>query len=51
MRFLVDAQLPPALCDWLRNHGHEASHVVATGLGAASDAMIAAHAETQAWCW
>lgn len=27
MRFLVDAQLPPGLADWLRRHGHEAEHV------------------------
>lgn len=23
----MDAQLPPALSDWLRDHGHEADHV------------------------
>ncbi|MGK6317981.1 DUF5615 family PIN-like protein [Sphingomonas sp. DT-204] len=27
MRFLIDAQLPPALCGWLRERGHEAIHV------------------------
>ncbi|HMO77554.1 MAG TPA: DUF5615 family PIN-like protein [Sphingopyxis sp.] len=41
MRFLVDAQLPPALCGWLAARGHEAEHVVDRGMGAASDAAIA----------
>lgn len=27
MRFLIDAQLPPALADWLKARGHEAAHV------------------------
>jgi len=27
MRFLVDAQLPPALARWLLQQGHEAEHV------------------------
>lgn len=27
MRILVDAQLPPALAQLLREHGHEADHV------------------------
>lgn len=45
MKFLVDAQLPPALCGWLREHGHEALHVNEIGMGAASDAAIASHAE------
>ncbi len=27
MRFVVDAQLPRALCQWLREAGHEAVHV------------------------
>ena len=45
MRFLIDAQLPPALCRWLRNRGHEADHVSEIGLGGASDAAIAGRAE------
>ncbi|MEA3032247.1 MAG: hypothetical protein QOH86_263, partial [Sphingomonadales bacterium] len=44
MRFLVDAQLPPALCRWLEARGHAADHVFELGLHAASDAEIAAHA-------
>lgn len=27
MRFIVDAQLPPALAEWLGARGHEAEHV------------------------
>lgn len=27
MRFLVDAQLPPALARWIASRGHEAEHV------------------------
>jgi predicted nuclease of predicted toxin-antitoxin system len=45
MRFLVDAQLPPALCRWLRERGHEATHVADVGLVAADDAVIANRAE------
>jgi len=40
MRFLVDAQLPPALAGLLRDHGHEAEHVSEIGLGDASDSRI-----------
>ena len=40
MRFLVDAQLPPALADWLAAKGHEAAHVGDLGMQAASDAAI-----------
>jgi predicted nuclease of predicted toxin-antitoxin system len=46
MKFLVDAQLPPALAGWLNGLGHEAVHVFDIGLGAASDAHIAERAET-----
>lgn len=41
MKFLIDAQLPPALCGWLQARGHEADHVSDIGLGAASDVAIA----------
>ncbi len=40
MRFLVDAQLPPALARWLVAQGHEADHVADLGLGGASDTAI-----------
>ncbi|MBA16746.1 MAG: hypothetical protein CMN73_10385 [Sphingomonas sp.] len=45
MNFLIDAQLPPALCRWLRERGHEAVHVFEIGMIAASDSEIAARAE------
>ncbi len=40
MRFLVDAQLPPALARWLASRGHIAEHVGDRGMQAASDAVI-----------
>lgn len=45
MKFLIDAQLPPALCRWLRDHRHEAVHVSEIGMIAASDVAIATRAE------
>ncbi|OYY66061.1 DUF5615 family PIN-like protein [Sphingomonas sp. 28-62-11] len=45
MKFLIDAQLPPALCLWLRERGHDAVHVRDIGLLDASDLTIAARAE------
>lgn len=44
MKFLVDAQLPPALARWLVEWGHEAGHVEEVGLQAANDSAIWAHA-------
>lgn len=44
MKFLIDAQLPPALCGWLRERGHDAVHVSEIGMIAASDGEIAARA-------
>jgi predicted nuclease of predicted toxin-antitoxin system len=40
MRFLVDAQLPPALARSLVSAGHEAEHVGDRGMQAASDSAI-----------
>lgn len=40
MRFLIDAQLPPALARWLTEQGHEAEHVVDGGLAEADDRLI-----------
>lgn len=37
MRFLIDAQLPPALAPVLIEHGHEAEHVNDIGRGDAPD--------------
>lgn len=49
MKFLIDAQLPPALVLWLRATGHEAEHVRDVGLLKADDEAVWKHAlETQA---
>jgi hypothetical protein len=40
MRFLVDAQLPPALARWLATKGHEAEHVADRRMEAATDSAI-----------
>lgn len=40
MRFLIDANLPPALAQWLAGEGHEAHHVVDLGLEAMADRDI-----------
>lgn len=48
MNFLIDAQLPPALCEWLHTRSHGAEHVSSLGLGSASDREIAEHAEQNA---
>jgi predicted nuclease of predicted toxin-antitoxin system len=49
VKFLVDANLPPALARWLASEGHEAHHVSDFGLEGMSDRVIWKHAvETQA---
>ncbi len=40
MRFLIDAQLPPALAKALRDEGHEAEHLEDVGLRHAKDPAI-----------
>jgi predicted nuclease of predicted toxin-antitoxin system len=40
MKFLIDQQLPPTLCAWLRERGHEAEHVRDIGLREAPDSDI-----------
>jgi predicted nuclease of predicted toxin-antitoxin system len=44
VKFLVDAQLPPALARWLREAGHDAAHLEDVGLREATDSAIWAHA-------
>ena len=44
LKFLVDAQLPPALARWLRDQGYQAAHVQDVGLRDAEDGPIEAHA-------
>jgi len=48
VKFLVDAQLPPALARWLCEAGHEARHVDDEGLREAEDRLIWAHAQQTA---
>ena len=50
MRFLVDAQLPPALARLLSDRGHIAEHVVDCGLERASDRAVWAHAVDSQAC-
>lgn len=33
MKFLIDAQLPKRLCDWLRAKGYDALHTLDLNLG------------------
>ncbi len=40
MKFLIDANLPPALAQWLASEGHEAHHVSDLGLEAMPDREI-----------
>lgn len=40
MKSLVDANLPPHLCRWLRARGHEAGHLVDSDLLRATDTEI-----------
>ena len=40
MRLLVDAQLPPALAQWLTAKGHPAQHVAEVGLRDSTDEEV-----------
>jgi predicted nuclease of predicted toxin-antitoxin system len=44
VKFLVDAQLPPVLAQWLREAGHDAQAVREVGLREANDGAIWNHA-------
>ena len=44
MRFLVDAQLPPALARQIEKFGHTAEHVADCGLATARDDAIRSYA-------
>lgn len=46
MKFLVDAQLPPALARWISARGHNALHVFDIGLQTADDPVVWEHART-----
>lgn len=47
MRFLVDAQLPPALARWLVERGHRAEHVHDLGMADSPDNAIWEWAERE----
>lgn len=44
MNFLVDAQLPPALAQWIKSQGHDATHVFELGFHSTDDPTIWQHA-------
>jgi predicted nuclease of predicted toxin-antitoxin system len=44
MRFLIDAQLPPGLADWLTERGHFAVHVAELSMTKAEDPVLWAKA-------
>jgi predicted nuclease of predicted toxin-antitoxin system len=44
VKFLVDAQLPPSLAQWLQGAGYEAGHVEDVGLRNADDGAIRGYA-------
>jgi predicted nuclease of predicted toxin-antitoxin system len=47
MRVIVDAQLPPGLCGWLKDRGHDAVHVSALAAYPLPDEAIARLAQSQ----
>jgi predicted nuclease of predicted toxin-antitoxin system len=50
VKFLVDANLPPALAQWLASEGHEAQHVADLGMQASADREIWQHARDSGAC-
>jgi predicted nuclease of predicted toxin-antitoxin system len=40
LKFLVDAQLPPAVARWISSRGHQATHVFDIAMHMAGDAAI-----------
>ena len=48
MKFLVDAQLPPALCSWLGERDHDAVHVANVLGGETADVIVAQFAREAA---
>jgi len=45
VKFIVDAQLPPALSRYIRSVGHDCEHVADVGLRDADDSPIWRHAD------
>jgi predicted nuclease of predicted toxin-antitoxin system len=50
VKFLVDANLPPALVEWLTSEGYEAQHVAGLGLENAPDRAIWPYAQASSAC-
>jgi predicted nuclease of predicted toxin-antitoxin system len=50
VKFLVDANLPPALARWLVSEGHDAQHVSDFGMEAMTDREIWARARENDAC-
>lgn len=47
MKFLIDAQLPPALGRWIASKGHQATHVFDVGFHPANDPVIWERAQNE----
>jgi predicted nuclease of predicted toxin-antitoxin system len=47
VRFLVDANLPPCLCVWLKSRRHEAEHLFDLNLLTATDTQIWQHGRAE----
>jgi predicted nuclease of predicted toxin-antitoxin system len=47
LKFLVDAQLPPALARWISRNHHDATHVFDVGLRSAGDPVVWEYARQQ----
>jgi predicted nuclease of predicted toxin-antitoxin system len=47
LKFIIDAQLPPALARWIESGGYAAEHVFDVGLNLASDPVIWQRALTE----
>jgi predicted nuclease of predicted toxin-antitoxin system len=50
VRFLIDANLPPALAEWLVSEGHEAHHIRDIGVADMTDRAIWALARRMDAC-
>jgi predicted nuclease of predicted toxin-antitoxin system len=49
VKFLVDNQLPEALCRFLNEHGHESGHILDLNMDEASDLEIWNYAAADNW--
>jgi predicted nuclease of predicted toxin-antitoxin system len=47
LKFLIDAQLPPALAQWISGQGRHATHVCDIGLHAVDDRDVWEHARRE----